>query len=58
MTVQELREKLDLIDGECEVLIVDERYSATYEIENAMLEPYYDNEVDNGKSPFCIQITT
>jgi len=26
MIVQELREKLDLLDGECEILVIDDQY--------------------------------
>lgn len=55
MNVQELREKLDLIDGECEVLITGHGHEV-YEVENVGLNPYFDNEVENDKSPLCISI--
>ena len=55
MTVQELQEKLDLIDSECEILIIDDQY-CVHGVEDAKLDVYFDNEVDNGKSPFCIRI--
>lgn len=55
MTVQELRDKLDLIDDECELLVIDDQYGV-HGIEGAMLDPYFDNEVNNNKSPFCIRI--
>ena len=56
MTVQELQEKLDLIDSECEVLVIDDQY-CVHGIEDARLEErvgeikvvdtvkeYYENE--------------
>lgn len=55
MTVQELREKLDLIDSECEILVIDDQYGV-HGIENARLDICFDDEVDNDKSPFCIMI--
>ena len=55
MTVQELQEKLDLIDSECEILIIDDKLYV-HGVEDARLDVYFDNEVDNGKSPFCIRI--
>jgi len=55
MTVQELQEKLDLIDGECEILVIDDQY-CVHGVESARLDVYFDAEVDNNKSPFCIRI--
>lgn len=55
MTVQELREILDLMDGEAEIIIHDDNTNY-YEIQRVGLNPYYDNLVDNDKIPFCITI--
>lgn len=55
MTVGELIEKLDLIDRECPVLIIDENNLAS-DVRVAELDPYFDYvATDNSKTPFCIK---
>lgn len=55
MKVRELREILDQIDGELEVLVCDQ-YTDTYQIEKADIIPCYRNQTTNNDIPFCIRI--
>ena len=54
MTVQEFRDKLELVDGECEVLLIDGNYQIK-DIKTIGLDCYFDNAVTNDKSPFTIR---
>lgn len=54
MLVKELREELELIDGECEVLIILEGGETT-SIRKVELDPYYEGYAEIIGCPLCIK---
>lgn len=55
MLVRDLREELELIDGECEVLVIDKSLNA-YGIKYISLEPRFEKQTENRDIPLCIKI--
>jgi hypothetical protein len=54
MKVKELREILELIDGECEVLVVDSSNECSG-VQKVGIDPYFDNCGEYTGTPLCIR---
>ncbi|HBJ1682535.1 hypothetical protein [Clostridium botulinum] len=55
MKVKELRNILEIVDGECEVLVVN-KFLDAYQIERGDVDPYYTKQTTDNEVPFCLRI--
>ncbi|EJP6471393.1 hypothetical protein EJM73_19130 [Clostridium botulinum] len=55
MKVKELRNILEIVDGECEVLVVN-KFLDAYQIERGDVDPYYKKQTTDNEVPFCLRI--
>lgn len=55
MKVKELRQILELVDGECTILIIDQHHLAS-DVRAAEIDPYFDFVLDErSDTAFCIK---